>query len=331
MQKYKLDLDNHKFRMIMWIFFWLSILRQLSALKSILDQMSTTGQNFPLQSFLGLFDSLWSVVDTFWVVIFQSWLSYQLFDNYAWGGFTLATIIWSIIKFSQQPKNLILNHPSHIKKNRKLLIVYSIFFLLTIVYGLNRDQWIPYVQEPAWEINIVHKQQVSAGTFFIIYYIILCLSYFPHVRGHEGALNFVGNRKIMTYTFLLMTLENFASFSWFPGPLDPNNVWLDGYEEIFQKHQSWTSSDKIYHFSMSSVAIILLLMFINNRSKAIIVAIFIVIFWELFEIALNPKEASDSLLDMVINSSAIIITALIYTKLQDKPIVLGKDNTNLID
>lgn len=293
--------------------------------------MSTTGQNFPLQNFLGLFESLWTVVDVFWSTLFGSWLSYHLFENYAWGGFTLAAIIWSIIKFSQRPNDLILDNPDYIKKNQILLFAYSIFFLITIVYGLSRDQWIPYVQEPAWEINIVHKQQVSAGTFFIIYYIIFCLSYFPHVRGHAGALNFVGNRKIMTYTFILMTLENFASFSWFPGPIDPNNRWIDGYEEIFQKHQSWTSSDKIYHFSMSSVAIILLLMFIKNRSKAIIVAIFIVIFWELFEIALNPKEASDSLLDMVINSSAIIITAIIYTNLRNEPTELRKDNTDLVN
>ncbi|OLS23932.1 MAG: hypothetical protein HeimC2_24470 [Candidatus Heimdallarchaeota archaeon LC_2] len=314
MQKIKFELDNPKLRIVLWILFWLAILRQLSSLKSILDKMSTADQNFPLQNFLGLFESIWDVVNVFWSTIFGTWLSYQVFENYAWGGFTMATLIWSVIKFSQRPEELILNHSNLIKKNQILLLIYALFFMLTIVYGLNRDQLIPYIQEPSWEINIVHKQQVSAGTFFIIYYVILLLSFFPHVRGHAGSLNFVGNRKIMTYTFFIMTFEIFASFSWFPGPIDPNNRWIDGYEEIFQEEQNWTSSDKIFHFSMSSVAIILILMFIKNIRKGILYAISIVIFWELFEISLNPLEASDSLLDMVINSSAILLTAWLYNR-----------------
>ena len=53
---------------------------------------------------------------------------------------------------------------------------------------------------------------------------------------------------------------------------------------------------------------------IKNVRKGILFAISIVIFWELFEISLNPKEASDSLLDMVINSSAILLTAVLYNK-----------------
>ncbi len=314
MQKIKFDFDNPKLRIVLWIFFWLAILRQLSTLKSILDRMSTADQNFPLQNFLGLFDSIWEVVDAFWSTIFGSWLSYQIFENYFWGGFTMAAILWSFIALSKRPKDLVLNHSSKIKSNRKLLLVYTIFFLVTIIYGMNRDQWVPYVQEPSWEINMVHKQQISAGTFFIIYYVMFSLSYLPHVRGHSGALKFIGNRKIMTYTFLVMTLENFASFSWFPGFIDPNTKYFNGYEEIFQEEQTLTSSDKIFHFSMSSVAILLILMFIKNVGKGIAYAVSIVIFWELFEISLNPKEASDSLLDMVINSSAIMLTAILYSR-----------------
>jgi len=71
-QKIKFELDNPKLRIVLWILFWLAILRQLSSLKSILDKMSTADQNFPLQNFLGLFESIWDVVNVFWSTILSS-------------------------------------------------------------------------------------------------------------------------------------------------------------------------------------------------------------------------------------------------------------------
>jgi len=290
-------------------------MEQLSQLLNILDEMSTTSKVFPLQGLLRQFQFFWDLADTFFGVILGNSLFTLLFYDFAWGGFCYASMTWSATSLARNREHLMLEFEVDIKHGLILTWFYLTVFVGTIVHQIHADNWVPYIQEPTWLINVKHKQQISAGTFFIVYLVILTLCYFRNLRGHENAIRFVTNKKLNTYVFLLMSLENLASFSDFPWFLDQNNNFLNGYEEIFQEQQTLTSTDKIYHFAMSSVAAVMLLSFIPNPKKSVAFAISIVLFWELFEISLNPNEISDSGLDMLINSSAILMSTFILLRI----------------
>lgn len=302
-------------RILMVLLAFISFLEQLGAMSRVLNQMSTTEKQFPLQRFLAGFNPLWNVTNSFWELLLGEQVKYTLFDDYAFGGITYAVIFFCF--YQMLTHEIVIPDSKRTVRGQIVLGLMAVFFMGTIIYGLDRDLWVPYVQEPSWVINMVHKQQISAGTYFFVFYFMLIHSFLPTSKAYAGSTRFISSYKIMFYTFFFMSLENFASFDWFPGFIDPDNMWLSGYEEIFREGQDWTSSDKIFHFSMSSVVVLLVLMFATDAKKAVVVALSLVIAWELFEIGLNPKEASDSLLDMVINSSAIILTAILYSRYVD--------------
>jgi hypothetical protein len=227
-----------------------------------------------------------------------------LFLKYAWGGFTYAAFTWIILKHMQK-RELGIKYELSEKEElgRKLNEIYILIMLATIVYGINRDLWVPYSQDLRWEINLLHKQQLSAGSYLIVLSIIWATAKMPNSRLFNGSVKLYNSPKLLTYVFLVFMLDNAASFNWFPYP------W--GYEEIFLYGQDLFSFDKVFHFFSSSGAAVLLYNYTSKPIKTVISVLSLVIFWELFEISLNPREASDSLLDMFINSSAIILTVAI--------------------
>ena len=118
--------------------------------------------------------------------------------------------------------------------------------------------------------------------------------------------------------FFGMMLDNLGSFDWFPSPF--------GYEEIFLYGQSWYTFDKVFHFFSSMALTIYLLHYIKDRGRVIGIAVFGVLAWEIFEISLNPLEVYDSFADMVINSTAIVMTSLLLRKFEWREINNNSDN-----
>ncbi len=294
---------------VLWFFFTMSLLEELSTMEAVLDRMRVSGRKLPLQSLLSQFSWLWEVVDSFWRTFLGSYLFGLLFRDFVWGGFTSAALFWALAKYLSRRDDdpVELNRDQEV--GRRLCGLYVLVFVAANVYGVGKDNWVPYVQDQNWEINVAHKQQVSGGSFMILFFVVWCLAAFPHVRGHNGALRLLASPRLLTYVFVVMFAENLASYSWFP----------HGYAEIFAHHQSWTSPDKLFHFFMSSAVTVVIIMFAGEGRKAISVAMGLVIFWELFEVVLHPNEASDSVLDMVINGSAIVVTYWISRRLRISP------------
>lgn len=305
---------------LLWIIFALSIIEQFSALSKILNLMLTSGAPLPLQSFLNQFEVLWEIADGFWITILSEGGQDFLFNKFAWGGFNYAFFCLVLINFlssRSEWKEL----TEREKRGRRLVLIYSLIMLVTIIYGLNRDKWIPYSEQPSWIINMVHKQQISAGSFLIALLFIYFHGMWADKKGYEGSLKFYNNPKFLSLMFAGMMLDNLASFDWFFEGL--------GYEEIFLYGQSSFSFDKVYHFFSSMALTIFLLHFIKDRRWVIGIALFGVFFWEVFEISLNPREAYDSFSDMIVNSSAIILTSLLLRKFEWKETIeMNQQNSN---
>ncbi len=288
-------------KLFLWVLFLLFLLSEMSTISKILNQMLTSGEPLPLQSFLNNFDQTWELLDSILITVLSAGVYDYLFIKYAWGGFTYAAFTWILIKELQR-RELGLKHELSQKEElgRKLNEIYILLMLATIIYGLNRDLWVPYSQDLRWEINLLHKQQLSAGSYLIVLSIIWATARMPNSRLFNGSIKFHNSPKLLTYVFLVFMLDNAASFNWFPYP------W--GYEEIFLYGQDLFSFDKVFHFFSSSGAAVILYNYTSKPLKTVIIVLALVIFWELFEISLNPRESSDSLLDMFINSAAILIT-----------------------
>ncbi|MCY3413579.1 MAG: hypothetical protein INQ03_18195 [Candidatus Heimdallarchaeota archaeon] len=296
---------------ILWIFVLMALLANFSTLEKILNQMLTTGDPLPLQSFLNQFIGLWGFVDAFWILFLTDKGYHVLFIGFAWGGFTFTLIFKNIINYVKRTEIPSLTEEE--KKGRYLTLFYAFMLLLANIYGYGRDLWIPYSQQPSWIINIVHKQQISGGSYMMVFLFV-----FFHgglvSRAHKGSRKFYMNKPLMTLMFILMYIENAGAYNWFGWGI------VEGYVEIFRDGQTWTTFDKFFHFAASTILTIILMMYIQDKRKIIGLAIFGGVFWELFEISLNPLEYSDSWLDMVINSSAIIITILMLQKFE-KPLI----------
>lgn len=292
---------------LLWSLFAMSFLMNLSTLSKILNVMLTSGDPLPLQTLLNRFVSLWDVVVSFWSFLLTENISYYIFYLNGWGGFMVAFLIKQLINHltsrSEPP-----TFTEREKFGRNLSLVYALILLGTIIFGMFRENWIVYAFQPTWLINLPNKQQISAGSYFMVIAFIYFHGLWKDKRGYQGSLKFYNNPKILTYMFLAMMLENMGSFDFFPHGL--------GYEEIMASPQSFLSFDKVFHFFVSSATAVLLLMNMKNRKLAVILAISATGLWELFEISLNPFEALDSLRDLVINSSAIILTALLINKVE---------------
>ncbi len=295
---------------LLWSLFTLAILANLSTLNGVLNRMLTFGDPLPLQSFLNRFVALWDIVDAIWTFLITSTGYDYLMYKYAWGGFTIALLIKAAINHinSTAEKPVLTERETF---GRRLNLLYIILILSTIIFGLNRDNWIPYAHQPEWEVNLVNKQQISAGSYMIILIYIYFHGLWQDKKGYEGSLKFYNNPKILTYMFAAMMLENFGSFDFFPDGL--------GYEEIMANPQSFVSFDKVFHFFISSATAVFLLMNIKNRKLVVAFAVFGVAFWELFEFVLNTSEALDAPRDMIINTSAIVLTAIFLNKFEWKP------------
>lgn len=291
-------------KIFLWVLFVIFLLTEMSTIAKILNQMLTSGEPLPLQAFLNNFDPVWNFIDSLFISVISANGYNYLFFKYAWGGFTYAAFTWILIK-SLQRRELGLNYELTDREEfgRKLNEIYILLMLATIIYGLNRDLWVPYSQDLRWEINLLHKQQLSAGSYLIVLSIIWATARMPNSRLFKGSVKFYNSPKLLTYVFLVFMLDNAASFDWFPYPY--------GYEEIFLYGQDLFSFDKVFHFFSSSGAAVILYNYTSKPIKTVVFVLALVIFWELFEISLNPREASDSLLDMLINSSAILITVAI--------------------
>lgn len=271
--------------------------------------MLTSGDPLPLQTLLNRFEALWDVVVSFWSFLLTDDISYYIFYLNGWGGFMVAFLIKQLINHLTSKTD----SPTFTKREkfgRNLSLVYAIIILATIIIGMPRENWIVYAFQPSWLINLPNKQQISAGSYFMVLAFIYFHGLWQDKRGYQGSLKFYNNPKILTYMFLAMMLENMGSFDFFPHGL--------GYEEIMANPQSFLSFDKVFHFFVSSATAVLLLMNMKNRRLAVILAISATGMWELFEISLNPFEALDSLRDLVINSSAIILTGLLINKVEWK-------------
>lgn len=294
---------------VLWSFFTLSFLMNLSTMNDILNKMLTAGEPLPLQTVLNRFEPLWGVIDSFWSFILTEDISYVIFYLNAWGGFTLAFLFKQIIN-QLTSKTEPPTFTEREKFGRNLSLLYAFIILATIIIGMPRENWIIYAHQPSWHINLPNKQQVSAGSYMMVLLFIYFHGLWKDKRGHEGSLKFYNNPKILTYMFLTMMLENLGSFDFFFDGL--------GYEEIMAHPQSFLSFDKVFHFFVSSATAVLLIMNMKNRRLAVILAISATGMWELFEISLNPFEALDSLKDLIINSSAITLTALLINKFEWK-------------
>lgn len=294
---------------VLWVIITLSLVEQFSALAKILNDMLTTGDPLPLQSFLNRFETVWQWVDSFWsAILTESGFNFS-FNTFAWGGFNYAFLCLILINFLSSTSKKV-EFTDREKRGRRLVLIYSLIMLATIIYGLNRDKWIPYSEQPSWIINMVHKQQISAGSFLIALLFVYFHGLWVDKKGYEGSLKFYNNPKFLSLMFAGMMLDNLASFDWFFEGL--------GYEEIFLYGQSSFSFDKVYHFFSSMALTIYLLHFIKDRRWVIGIALFGVFLWEVFEISLNPREAYDSFSDMIVNSSAIIVTSLLLRKFEWK-------------
>ena len=295
---------------ILWSLFTMAVLANLSTLNGILNRMLTYGEPLPLQSLLNKFIAVWDIVDVFWTFLLTSTGYHYLMYQYAWGGFTIAFLLKAAINHivSTAEKPVFTERETF---GRRLNLVYILLILSTIIFGLNRDNWIPYAFQPEWEINLINKQQISAGSYMMVLMYIYFHGLWQDKRGYEGSLKFYNNPKILTYMFAAMMLENFGSFDFFPDGL--------GYEEIMAHPQSFVSFDKVFHFFMSSATAVFLLMNIKKRKLVVAFAVFGVAFWELFEFVLNPFEFDDAPRDMVVNTSAILLTAFFLIKFEWKP------------
>ncbi len=288
-------------KIFLWVLFLFFLLSEMSTIAKILNQMLTSGEPLPLQKFLNNFEQIWQLIDSILIAVLTEGVYDYLFIKYAWGGFTYATFTWILLK-DMQRRELGLKYELSEKEQfgRKLNEIYILLMLATIIYGINRDLWVPYAQDIRWEINLLHKQQLSAGSYLIVLSIIWATAKMPNSRLFNGSIKFYNSPKLLTYVFLVFMLDNAASFDWFPYP------W--GYEEIFLYGQDLFSFDKVFHFFSSSGAAVILYNYTSKPLKTVIFVLALVIFWELFEISLNPRESSDSLLDMFINTAAILIT-----------------------
>lgn len=302
---------------LLWSLFIMAVLANLSTLNGILNRMLTVGEPLPLQSLLNKFIAVWDIVDIFWTFLLTPTGYHYLMYQYAWGGFTVAFLFKTAINHIVSPAE----KPVFTEREtfgRRLNLVYILLILSTIIFGLNRDNWIPYAFQPEWEINLINKQQISAGSYMMVLMYIYFHGLWKDRTGYDGSLKFYNNPKILTYMFAAMMLENFGSFDFFPDGL--------GYEEIMAKPQSFVSFDKVFHFFISSATAVFLLMNIKNRKLVIAFAVFGVAFWELFEFVLNPFEGIDAPKDMIINTSAIVLTAILLIKIEWKPKVIDLES-----
>lgn len=220
----------------------LALFENLATISQILNEMFLAGDPLPLQKFLNNFSSLWTATDAIWNLLLTSSIATIIFKSYAFGGFTFVAFLWVLIK--NIDKNAVISELTPVEtKGRRLAGVYALLFLLTIIYGLNRTKWVPYVQDPNWQINLVHKQQLSAGTFFIIFFLIWASGSLPQLPTYQHTLNLYKMPQYMTYIASIFMFENFGSFDWF--------FTGYGYEDIFLNGETLFTFDKAFHFSMS--------------------------------------------------------------------------------
>ncbi|MHA1203160.1 MAG: hypothetical protein ACTSQ4_11665 [Candidatus Heimdallarchaeaceae archaeon] len=280
--------------MVLIAFFFL--IEWIATLYEVLLSGSTE-QDEPILIGLGSIYSFLRGPDIFLKMIFSSTFHHYLFKHWVMGGFFLFFFFIT----------LAFNHGKEWRNFKE--IPYSwwgVVGLFLVNLGLLfvcffNSEVITFYADLSWTLDLYHKAQFSVTIFLGIVFFFLFTSLKKGKKINERTYTFCTTPWLYSCVLIELTLETMANFSWFPG----------GYKQILLFGEGWISVDKLFHFSMSFVMVLLVWNFVKNKWISGAIVVFFHGLWELFEYVVQPGIIGDTWKDEVTNITAVIIAIIV--------------------